>query len=288
MTIHRRATKWEHGELPENLLNLAREHGTNATHWNALARAGRGGYKHVGLELEVIAGGEPPEDIAGAILSMITEHAAAHAVEVFRVDAYDEKGDRLGDILIRVDTDGGADEIEQSGMGGGARWALRALDETHKRHMKTLDVIPQLIEMVGSCLEAMSGAVASAAQAKMDYASGEADQAAEQHSHEKQMRFLDMFAAHMQADGAKNAGRSPLADLLAKLPDDVREVLRSILGDVFGDMAKAVHTEDREARKAQVQACLERISPAQKLAMGEQLPEEWRTKLMAAWRAELS
>ncbi len=288
MTIHRRATKWEHGEIPENLLNLAREHGPKATSWNALARAGRGGYKHVGLELEVVTGGEPPEDVAGAVLSMVSDYSKAHAVEIFRVDAYDERGDRLGECLIRVDLDGGADEYDHPNMGGGARWALKALDDTHKRHMSTLDVIPKMVEMVGQCLEAMGAAVASAAEARMNFAAGEAEQQAADHAHQKQMRLIELLAAHLSADATKKQGASPLASLLATMPDDVRETLREILGPLYGDMVKAVHQEDPEVRKAQLAACLERIPPAQKLAMGERIPEEWRTQLLAAWRAELA
>ena len=115
MTIHRRAVEWKHGDIPENLLNLAREHGPKATSWNALARSGRNGYKHVGLEIEVIAGGEPAEDVAGAILSMISEYGQAQAVAVFRIDAYDESGARLGDVLVRIAEDGGADGISATG-----------------------------------------------------------------------------------------------------------------------------------------------------------------------------
>lgn len=287
MSIHRRAVKWEHGEIPETLLNLAREHGPKATSWNALARAGRAGFKHVGLEIEVVTGGEPPEDVAGAILAMVGEHAERTAVEVYRIDAYDESGARLGDVLIRMG-DGSADEIENSAAGGGARWALKALNETHARHMTTLDVIPKMVEMVGQCLEAMGGAVASAAEAKMAYASNEHEQQAAEHTHEKQMRMLELLAAHMSADNKTATGRSPLADLLATMPDEIREQLREILGPTFGDMVKAVQNQDPEERRAQVQACLERITPAQKLAMGSQLPEEWRTQLLAAWRAELA
>ncbi len=288
MTIHKRATKWEHGELPESLVNLARECGPKATSWNCLARSGRGGYKHVGLELEVIAGGEPAEDIAGALLEMVNAHAATSLCEVFRIDAYDTDGDRLGDVLIRIQQGGEADDVNADNMSGGARWALKALDDTHKRHMKTLEVIPQMVEMVGQCLEAMGGAVASAAQAKMDFASNEAAQAEEQHTHDKQMRLLELLAAHMSADSKTAAGRSSLADLLATMPDDVRETLREILGPLFDDMSKAVHTTGKAERAAQLQAVLERITPAQKLAMGTRLPEEWRTQLLAAWRAELA
>jgi hypothetical protein len=287
MSIHRRAIKWEHGEIPETLLNLAREHGANATSWNALARAGRAGFKHVGLEIEVVTGGEPPEEIAGAILQMISEHAERTAVEVYRIDAYDESGARLGDVLIRMG-DGSADEIENSAAGGGARWALKALQETHDRHMKTLDVIPQLVEMVGQCLEAMGGAVAAAAESKMAYASNEADQQAAEHTHEKQMRMLEVLAAHLSADSKTASDRSPLADLLSTMPDEIREQLRGILGDTFDDMVSAVQTKDRDERRAKVEACLERITDAQKLAMGSQLPEQWRTQLLAAWRAELA
>lgn len=286
MSIHRRAVKWEHGEIPETLLNLAREHGPKATSWNALARAGRAGFKHVGLEIEVVSGGEPAEEIAGAILQMVSEHAAANAVEVYRIDAYDESGARLGDVLIRVG-DGGADAIETN-MGGGTRWALKALDDTHQRHMKTLDVIPQLVEMVGQCLEAMGGAVASAAEAKMAYASNEAEQQTAEHTHEKQMRMLELLAAHMGASSKSGGGRSPLADLLATMPDDVREILREILGPLFGEMSKAVYEADPEVRKAQLTAIIERIEPSQKMAMGKRLPEEWQTQLLAAWQAELS
>lgn len=286
MGIHRRATEWKHGEIPENLLGMAREFGPKATSWNCLPRSGRAGYKHVGLEIEVVAGGEPPEDVAGAILAMIAEYAESNGVPVFRIDAYDESGARLGDVLVRIAEDGVADEVD--GSGGGARWALKALDDTHKRHMKTLDVIPMMIEMVGQCLEAMGGAVASAAQAKMDFASGEAEAQAEQNTHEKQMRMMELFAAHMGAASSKSGGRSPLADLLATMPDDVKQILRKILGPLFDEMATAVGNADPEIRKAQLQAVLERVSPDQKVQMGVQLPEEWRTQLLAAWQAELS
>lgn len=288
MTIHRRAVEWKHGDIPENLLNLAREHGPKATSWNALARSGRAGYKHVGLEIEVISGGEPAEDVAGAILAMISEYGQAHAVEVFRIDAYDESGARLGDVLVRVAEDGGADEIASQNMGGGARWALKALDDTHQRHMKTLDVLPQLVEMVGQCLEAMGGAVASAAEAKMQYASNEAAQQEEQHTHEKQMRMLELLAAHMSADKTAKGGRSPLADLLATMPPDVKATLRDILGPLFDEMAAAVANPDREVRQAQLAAVMERITQQQKLRMGQEVPGEWQTQLLAAWRAELA
>lgn len=290
MTIHRKATAWEHGEVPENLLAIAREFGSKATSWNCLARSGRSGYKHVGLELEVVAddaGANTPEDVAGAILQLVTEHATANGVELYRIDAYDEGGVLLGNLVLRMGGDGQVDEVETGGSGAG-RWALKALSETHQRHMSTLDVIPRMVEMVGQCLEAMGGAVAQAAEARMNFASNEAEQQAEQHTHEKQMRLLELLAAHMTADTKQKGGRSPLADLLATMPDDVRETLREILGPLFGDMVKAVHTDDPEERKAKIQAVLERIEPSQKLAMGTRLPEEWRTQLLAAWRAELS
>ena len=102
------------------------------------------------------------------------------------------------------------------------------------------------------------------------------------------MRMLELFAAHMGAAGSKQGGRSPLADLLATMPDDVKDILRKILGPLFGEMATAVGNADPEIRKAQLQAVLERVSPDQKLQMGAQLPEEWRTQLLAAWQAELS
>lgn len=289
MTIHRKATAWEHGEVPESLLGIAREHGSKATSWNCLARSGRSGYKHVGLELEVVSDANPPhpEDVAGAILQLVSEHATTSGTELYRIDAYDEGGVLLGNIVLRMGGDGQVDEVETGGSGAG-RWALKALNETHQRHMKTLDVIPQMVEMVGQCLEAMGGAVAQAAEARMNFASNEAEQQAEQHAHEKQMRMLELLAAHMSADTKKQGGRSPLADLLATMPDDIRETLREILGPLFGDMVKAVHTEDAEERKAKIAACLERIEPSQKLAMGTRLPEEWRTQLLAAWRAELA
>lgn len=286
MTIHRKATTWDHGEVPETLLNLAREYAGRAVSWNALARSGRSGYKHVGLEIEVVDS-EPPEDVAGAILQMVTEHAQANAIDLYRVDAYDDKGDRLGEIVLRMAGDGQADEVETGGSGAG-RWALKALKETHDRHMSTLDVIPRMVEMVGQCLEAMGGAVAQAAEAKMKYASNEAEQAAEQHTHDKQMRMMELLASHMSASNKAGQGRSPLADLLSTMPDDVRSTLREILGPLFDDMTTAVQTQDRETRKAQIQAVLERIDAAQKLAMGTRLPEEWRTQLLAAWQAELA
>lgn len=286
MTIHRRAVEWKHGEIPENLVGMCKTHKATATSYNALARSGRNGYKHVGLEIEVIAGGEPDEDVAGAILAMISEYSSDKGVAVFRVDAYDENGALLDSVLVRVAEDGGADEMENAG--GGARWALKALDETHKRHMKTLEVIPKMVEMVGQCLEAMGGAVASAAEARMNYAANEAAQQEEQHTHDKQMRLLELLAAHMSSDNAKNAGRSPLADLLATMPDDVKDILRGILGPLFQEMANAVSNPDKEVRKAQLSAVLERVSQAQKLEMGTKVPEEWRTQLLAAWRAELA
>jgi hypothetical protein len=238
------------------------------------------------LEIEVVEAG-PPEDVAGAILQMVMEHATAHGVDVFRIDAYDKDGARLGDMVLRVGDGGAVDEVD-TGTGGGARWALKALSETHARHMTTLDVIPRMVEMVGQCLEAMGGAVASAAEAKMAYASNEAEAQAAEHTHEKQMRMLELLAAHIGSSSATAKGRSPLADLLATMPDDVRETLREILGPLFGEMAKAVHAADPEIRKAQLSAIIERIEPAMKLEMGARLPEEWQTQLLAAWRAELA
>lgn len=286
MTIHRRATKWEHGEVPETLLTLAREHGPRAVSWNALARSGRSGYKHVGLELEVVDS-EPPEDVAGAILQMVTEYGATNGVDLFRVDAYDASGARLGDMVLRIGEGGVADEVE-AGPGGGARWALKALNDIHQRYVGTLDALTKMVEMVAGCLEAMGGAVASAAQTRMEFAAGEAERDAAAHTHEKQMRLLELLAAHIGADRTKHAGSSPLATLLATMPDDVRETLRSILGDLYGDMLKAVHTSDPEIRREQLTACISRVSPSQKMEMGDRIPEEWRVKLLAAWRAELA
>ena len=272
--------------MPETLLNLAREHTGKATSWNALARSGRSGYKHVGLEIEVVEAG-PPEEVAGAILQMVMEHATAHGVDVFRIDAYDERGARLGDMVLRVGDGGAVDEVD-TGTGGGARWALKALNETHTRHMTTLDVIPKMVEMVGQCLEAMGGAVASAAEAKMAYASNEAEAQAAEHTHEKQMRMLELLASHMGASATAAKGRSPLADLLATMPPEVKATLREILGPLFDDMVGAVQVTDPEIRKAQLAAMMERIEPGMKLAMGQRLPAEWQTQLLAAWRAELA
>ncbi len=288
MTIHRRATTWTHGEVPENLLNMAREYGPAALSWNCLARSGRTGYKHVGLEIEVVPGDslDTPEDVAGALLTLMFEHAATSGVEFYRIDAYDEKGDRLGDIVLRMGESGGADEVDTS-SGAASRWALKALDSTHKQHMETLKVIPQLVEMVGQCLEAMGGAVASAAEARMSYANNEAEQQAEQNRHEKQMRVMELLAAHMSADAKGSGPRSSLADLLATMPVDVKDTLKRILGPLFDEMVAAVAQQDPEIRQAQVGAVLERITPAQKLAMGTEIPEEWRTQLLAAWHAEL-
>ena len=288
MSIHRRAVKWEHGEIPETLLNLAREFGSKATSWNALARAGRGGYKHVGLELEVVSGGEPAEDVAGAILAMVSEYSTHNGVAVFRIDAYDESGARLGDVVLRIDVDGQADEIEHSPAGGGARWALKALDETHTRHMKTLDVIPVMVEMVGQCLEAMAGAIASAAQSKMEFASNEAAQQEAQHTHEKQMRMLELLASHMRSSKASSDGGSPLASVLARMPESVKLTLRDILGPLFDEMVVAVAHPDAEIRRAQLSACIERIEAAQKVAMGARIPAEWQTELLSAWTAKLA
>jgi hypothetical protein len=219
---------------------------------------------------------------------MVSEYATAHAVAVFRVDAYDESGARLGDVLRRIGPDGEADEIENSNMGGGARWALKALDETHQRHMKTLDVIPRLVEMVGQCLEAMGGAVASAAEARMAYASNEQEQQAAEHTHAKQMRLLELLASHMSASKQASGGGSPLAAVFGRMPADVKATLQDILGPLYSEMVAAVAQADGEIRKAQLAACIERISDAQKLAMGQRIPGDWQQQLLAAWQAELA
>jgi hypothetical protein len=285
MTIHRRATSWEHGEVPEGLLNLCREHAGKAVSWNALARAGRGGYKHVGLEIEVVDT-EPAEDVAGAILGMVVEHSSSQGTELYRVDAYDESGARLGDTVLRIGGDGGADEVDTSG-GGGGRWALRALTDTHNRHMATLDHLAKMVEMVAQCLEAMGGAVAQAAEAKMAYASNEAEVASEQHRHDKQMRMMELLATHMSASKEQATGGA-LGALLDKMPADVKDTLFAVLGELYSDMVDASQETDPEIRKAKLQACIERITSAQKTALGARVPADWQARLLAAWRAELA
>jgi hypothetical protein len=102
------------------------------------------------------------------------------------------------------------------------------------------------------------------------------------------MRIMELLAAHMSASKQATGGRSPLADLLATMPAEIKTQLREILGPLFDEMATAVGNADREVRQAQLSAVMERITPTQKARMGAEIPGEWQTQLLAAWRAELS
>lgn len=293
--IHRRVTKWEHGSVPENLLGLCRQYSGRVATVHALERRGRTGFKHVGLELEVDKDSPPPvEDFAGAILAMMAEHAKAHDVDHFRVDFFDSNMDKLDDLSLRVSPDGEADEIGDA-MGFQGKFLLRLLGlaekmvkESHERHMSTLDKVEGLTEQVALAMEALSGAVASAAESEMKNAEGAAGREEARYKHERDMKLLDLLLARV-GFGGKGKNANPLAKLREEMPDETKAVVHEILGDdLWNDLNEACDEQDKEARAAKLMAVLSRLSPAQKDRLGEELPQEWQAKMTAAFEATLA
>lgn len=285
MAIHRRVTPWTHGAVPESLLSLTREHAAKATAFVALPHLGRGGFKHCGLEVEIVEqGSHTHEEVAGAIMAMVVEHAETGVGQGrYRIDAIDENGDRLGDVVLRVGDDGEADDVETGNASG--RWALRALDDVHKRHLATLDKIAGMVEMVGNCLDAMAGAVAAAAEAKMSYANADAEREENQQRHEKQIMFLQFL---MKQTGRGGVAVESLASFLDSAPEAVRDgIARSIGAELYAELRAAAAEPDADQRKMKLVAVFGRITPAMKLALGQNVPTEWQEKLMAVLQAEL-
>lgn len=289
MTIHTRATTYDHGFMPEQLVTMCGELHPRASSWHALARAGRVGYKHCGLTVEVVDGeGHTPEDVAGAVLAMVAKHHGQTGCALYRIDAHDANGDRLGDGLpLRMGEDG-ADDVADSAVGGVPKWVSDYLKQVQDAHIATLKVVPDVMTIAKDAMEALATAVGEVCEIRWESSGDDNERIAEEHKHERNMAFLSMFAPLLAADRARQAGRSPLADLLATMPDDVKTTLRECIGADFDVLCDAAGEANPEARRERIAAVLGRLTPSQKAALGERIPPEWQTQIQAAFRAELA
>lgn len=294
--LHRRATKWEHGDVPENLLGLCREYRGRVAHVHCLRRAGRTGFKHVGLELEVDRDSPPSdEDFAGAILSMMVDHAKAHDVDHFRVDFFDDNMDKLADLPMKVSPEGDVDEWMEGGSNVATKVLLRLIDklETHVDHGHTrycglLEKIEGLTEQIALSMEALAGAVATASDQQMQNAEASAGRAEAEYKHERDMKLLDLLISRVGSSGA-SSGANPLRKMHDAMPDDVKDGMKAVVGeDNWSAYLACVAETDRAKQASMLAAILGRLSSEQKAALGRAVPGEWQAKMQAAFEATLA
>ena len=281
MTIHRRAEAWDAGDIPETLLTLCREH-LQADAWHVLAKSGRSGYKASGLELEVDNSKNTHDaaEVAGAVSAMINEHHDAHGHPFYRVDAMQGKH-VLGQVVLKLGPDG-AEDLQS--LSGGA-WAIKELGATHKRYLDLLDKMGGVVDLAAQCMDAMAGAVASAADARLNYASGEAEAREGERNHEKQMRVMDFLMSHASTS---KPGSNPLRDVLREMPAELVDEMKDIMGDDnFQLLMKAAASANPAERRNLLTHALERITEPQKVALVDALPKEWHSRLLLAFQSVL-
>jgi len=288
--LHRRATKWDHGSVPENLLGLCREYVGRVAAVHALVRSGRSGFKHVGLELEVDRESPPNvEDFAGAVLAMMVEHAKGEGVDHFRVDFFDENMDKLADLPMKVDAEGEVDELADGSSNVATKVLLRlvsiqesAIDKAHGRYAGLLDKLEGLVEQVALAMEALSGAVAKAAESELANAEAAGGRAEADHKHERDMKLLDLLIARVGNASTKN----PLDKLMADMPPDVKAKIRDAMGDDWWDALELAVKEKDPAKQAEMLAALlKRVTPEQRERMTREVPADWQAKMYAAFEA---
>ena len=280
MTIHRAATTWSAGDVPESLFNLIKTHRLDAESWTVLPRAGNQGYKAVGLDLAVVdAINHGEEELAAAVMAMVMEHYDSQAAPFYKVECHKD-GKPIDNVILRMAPDGAED---LNATTGGA-WAFKELAAVHKRYLELLDNIAGIAGIAGQALDAMAGVVADAARTKMETAEGVAAREAAGYKHERQMKVMELLVQAAQANKAAN----PLREVLESAPREVLDATKEVVGDeIFAMLVKAAGTDDKDARKAIIAAALGKLTPAQKTELGKRVPEEWQAKLMAALQAEL-
>lgn len=281
--------------MPENLLALCREYLGRVTSVHALVRAGRAGYKHVGLELEVDRESPPnAEDFAGAILAMMVEHAKAEDVDHFRVDFFDANMDRLADLPMHVNAEGDADEVGEGGGGVATKVMLRLIgmletqvQGSHNRYVGLMDKLEGLVEQVSLAMEALSGAVASAAENQMSNAEASAARDEARYSHERNMKLLDILIARVGFAGGKDG--TGLAKLLEEMPAEIRDNICTAIGaDNWAALLACSAEKDPATQASMLAAILGRLTPAEQAALGRAVPAEWQAKIQAAFEATLA
>jgi hypothetical protein len=230
--------------------------------------------------------------VASAILALVTEHAQGdEGAAYYRVDALDASGARLNGespCILRMGDTGDAEDAEPLSAGAAqGRWALRALNDTHARYIALLTNMDKLSNMVAECLEAMAGAVAGAAQARMDFAANEAEREAENRKHEKQMKLLEWLMAQQAAGKGTPRSAGPITAWLAALAVEHREIVRDVLGaEEWGDLCRAADMPMGGERREVLRAILSRVTAAQQAELARRLPTSVLLQLQAAARAE--
>jgi len=280
--------------MPEQLVAMVREHHPAATLWEALARSGRVGYKHCGLEVHVVDAGEhTAEDVAGAVLAMVAKHHGSTGCALYRINARDEAGDLCGDPLaLRMADDGEADDATPEVAGAPPKWVIDYLKAIQAAHIQTLQAMPGVMTIAKDAMEAMANAIGEVCEVRWEQSGEDADDRDRQRKHERSMQresaFLDMFMPYI-ASSMGGARRSPLADLLATMPDEVKTALRECLGTaLFDDLVAVAAIDDTDARKLALVEVAKRITPEMKAAMGARIPEQWQSQITSALRAELA
>jgi hypothetical protein len=230
--------------------------------------------------------------VASAVLALVTEHAQGDdGATYYRIDAFDESGARLNaesPLVLRMGDAGEAEDVEGLTPGAAqARWALRALNETHTRYVGLMGNLDKMVGMVAECLEAMAGAVAGAAQARMDFAANEAERESEARQHEKQMKLLEWLMQQQAASRGVAPNAGAITAWLASLATEHREVVRDVLGaEQWGDLCRAADMPMGDERREVLRAILSRVTAAQQAELARRLPTSVLLQLQAAARAE--
>lgn len=297
MTIHRKAEKTAQGPVPAKLMQLCKEWHSKAVRWECLERFGKHGYRHCGLEIQVVHDDpkKPPQaaEVASALLAMMADHQDAmrdKAPEGYRIDAYDGQDVRLnpnGDFLRFAD--GEPDDLLDARDKG--TWAFKALDQTHKRYIDLLDRVGPAIAVATDALDALTAVVADAIQIRTDEADRRLESEEDERKHERRMRIMDFLMENSAGFGFGGSGKSdsPLADTIDAMPKGVEKTLRDGFGeDLFSAFVAAAKNPDRATRSEQIQALAKRLNMEPRAVQAtKDIPKKWRDRFQAALMAEV-
>lgn len=294
MTIHRKTSSADAGEVPDRLLRLVETHHPKAVTWKCLPRAGRHGYKHANLEIYVNLEGTAQEnphttdDVAGHLLAMMQEHQELkgdEAPEGYRIDAFDDNDDRLngeGDFLRF--RDGEAVDLVDSRDKG--TWALKALDAEHKRRLDLMDRTDGISQIAIDAMNVLASVIGDVIDVKIQHAERTEDSEDKQRKHDRQMKLLEFIMAQ---GGASSGGEYPLRDLLKRMPAKVKATFRDIIGDErWAVMNEAASNPDRGVRATQLQSLMSQLqAPSIMSRINAELPAEWKAELRQTIAAEV-
>lgn len=292
MTIHRDTGTKHSGPIPARLMALCKEYHSKAVKWEALERYGKHGYRHCGLSIQVVHDEKDPPTpakVATALLAMMEEHqkaAGENPTEGYRLDAYNDKGDRLnGDGDFIRFADGQADDLLD--MRDKGSWALKALNDTHKRYVELLDKIGPAIGVATEALDALVEVVGETLQVQRDNAEQRLEGEEAERSHERRMKMLDFLMDNVGA--SKSKSDSPLADLLHDLPPKVKDEIRDGIGTDFWDaLVVASENPDRGMRAEQLTALMKRMNAdAVIVAKLKKVEKKWQDRFKAVLLTEI-